>query len=351
MKKILIVKTSSLGDIIHTYPVVDYLREKFPLAAIDWVVEAPCAELVRAHPEVDRTLTIATKSWRKNWFKRQTFKEILNFRKQLRERLYDAVFDLQGNVKSGFITSQTRSYKKVGFASKTVHEWPNLFFTTYRYNPPEKGNIRHDYLGVVAAFFRDKLSECQGKVLLEISDEQKQHLQSLVGHLEKPYIVVCPGSAWKNKQLAPNTLIKFLALLQNFLKGSFLFVWGSAQEQELAQQLHQQFASCSKIVDRLSLSALQNLMEMSDLIIAMDSLPLHLAGTTSTPSFSIFGASSAEKFKPLGNHEAFQGSCPYGKTFLKRCPVLRTCPTGACIRELNAKDLFSHFQRWWNPNS
>ena len=76
----------------------------------------------------------------------------------------------------------------------------------------------------------------------------------------------------------------------------------------------------------------------------MDSLPLHLAGTSGTATFSVFGASSAQKYKPLGiAHQAVQGVCPYGKVFERRCPVLRTCPTGLCIKSILGDDLYNEY--------
>jgi heptosyltransferase-1 len=79
----------------------------------------------------------------------------------------------------------------------------------------------------------------------------------------------------------------------------------------------------------------------------MDSATLHLCGTTSTPSFSLFGPSSASIYKPLGEHHvAFQGSCPYGRTFVKRCPILRTCKTGACMKDLTAKRIFQDLEKF-----
>jgi heptosyltransferase-1 len=119
-----------------------------------------------------------------------------------------------------------------------------------------------------------------------------------------------------------------------------LFLWGSASELKTAQELKNRFEH-SLVVEKLSLPGLQNLMASVDFVVAMDSLPLHLAGTTETPAFGIFGASSAQKYMPQGNaHFAFQGSCPYGRVFERRCPILRTCPTGSCIRDLQGKELF-----------
>jgi heptosyltransferase-1 len=82
-----------------------------------------------------------------------------------------------------------------------------------------------------------------------------------------------------------------------------------------------------------------------DCVIAMDSAALHLCGTTLTPSFSVFGPSAASIYKPLGSqHTHVQGFCPYKQEFIQRCPLLRTCKTGACIKNLQAEELFQHFR-------
>lgn len=350
MDKILIVKTSALGDIIHVFPVLEYLRNKFPSAQIDWIVEAPFAELVRSHPSVDSVLTVETKAWRKKPLSSETWKSIRNFRRELRKVDYDVVFDLQGNTKSGLIVSQVRSSVKVGFGKKSVPEWPNLFFTNRRINPPAQENIRQDYMALVTEFFGDSNQDINGNVKLSIPDDQAVLVEKIMDNKAagQPTVMVCPGSAWKNKRLTPETLRSFLSLLKDDLGCHFLFVWGSPEEKVVVDELHLVFAENSRVVDRLPLPTLQNLMDRCDLVIAMDSLPLHLAGTTETPSFSLFGASSALKYKPLGDrHYAMQGNCPYGRTFVKRCPILRTCPTGACIRDMKAAEIFGAFKSWW----
>ncbi len=345
------VKTSALGDIIHTFPVLDYLRKKFPSAQIDWVVEAPFADLLRAHPAIDHVLTVETKVWRKKIFNDETIKSIRTFRNQLRQVSYDVVFDLQGNAKSGLVVSQSRSPIKVGFGKKSVPEWPNMLFTNHRINPEQQENIRHDYLALATSFFNDSIIPLSANVKLLISPEQQAIVEAVMHGRTKdqPSVVVCPGSAWRNKQLTTETLKAFLSLLKDYLGCHFLFIWGSTEEKCTAEELQAEFLDSSKVIDKMPLSVLQNLMEACDLVVAMDSLPLHLAGTTKTPSFSLFGASSALKYKPVGVlHHAMQGSCPYGRTFVKRCPILRTCPTGACIRDLKAIEIFESFKSWWS---
>lgn len=349
--KILIIKTSSLGDIVHAFPVIQYLKNKFPDVELDWVVEQPFAQLVKAHPLISSVYTIQTKKWRASLFARSTWSDIKAVCKNLRGKKYDVVFDLQGNSKSGLVTALVKSGKKVGFGSTTVPEWPNRLFTNTRYNPPKGQNIREDYLFLVKSFFSDFSHEEEQGVCLNISTEEAKCIQAI---LENPVVsqgmkvVVCPGSNWTNKQLTVDCLAQFLSRMTNHYQSRFLLSWGSEEERIFVQQLHQRFPSQSLIIPKMSLAALQNMMSHADLVVAVDSLPLHLAATTATPTFSVFGASLADKYKPIGKrHIAFQGACPYGKTFVKRCSILRTCSTGSCIKDINGDTLFAFFENNW----
>jgi heptosyltransferase-1 len=186
---------------------------------------------------------------------------------------------------------------------------------------------------------------------LKIGDRDAQSIANLLDqpHLKKSNVVlVCPGSQWSNKQLPLATLIAFLQRLEQEWQASFLITWGTEKEKQLAESVYQAFPATSWVCDKWTLPALQHLMSQVALVLAMDSLPLHLAGTTKTPTYSIFGPSSSKKYKPLGNHhEAFQGRCPYDKAFEKRCALLRTCQTGACMKDISAEELYNHFKEWW----
>ena len=86
MMRILIVKMSSLGDIIHAFPVLQYLKQCHPQCEIDWVVEQPFAELVQAHPLVNRIICIETKKWRSQLLKRATLQEIVAISPSIAEK-------------------------------------------------------------------------------------------------------------------------------------------------------------------------------------------------------------------------------------------------------------------------
>ena len=351
MKKFLIIKTSSLGDIIHAFPVVDYLKARFPDALIDWVVEVPFADMIKSNPHISRTLCVSTRKWRKKLFASQTRADISSFVADLRKVQYDAVFDLQGNVKSGLILSRVKCDKKVGFSRSTVPEWPNLLFTNVKIEIPPGRNIRADYLNVVEGFLGSEGVLKSLPANMSTSEEDLRGVEDLLADQrlkDRIKIVVCQGSAWKNKQMEPQALTRFLSLIAANNDCSFLFVWGSPEEKLVAENLQSQFSKHSVVVPRMRLPSLQVMMQRCNLVISVDSLALHLAGTTKTPTYGIFGPSSAHKYNPFGpTHGFYQGQCPYGRTFEKRCPILRTCPTGACIRGVTGDEVYADFASWW----
>lgn len=118
---LLLVKTSSLGDVIHNLPVVSDLRRHFPEARIDWCVEEGFQALPGLHPGVARTIPVAVRRWRKHLLQGATWGEIGAFRRRLRESAYDAVLDTQGLVKSALIARQARG-PKAGYAPESARE-------------------------------------------------------------------------------------------------------------------------------------------------------------------------------------------------------------------------------------
>lgn len=347
MKSILIVKTSSIGDVIQTFPVLDYLRRRCPDARIDWVVEKASSEVVLAHPQLSNTLVVDTKRWRKSLIANRT--EIAAFGRTLREVEYDVLFDLQGNSKSALITLFAKARHKVGYTWKSAPEKTNWLVTSHRYTPPAHLCARTRYLALVQSYFGDTEQFTAQPVELRLSESERQKKELLLtGIPRRPIFMVCFGSRWKNKQLKSETWAQLLKRIDAEINPGFLFIWGSAEEKKQADALQALFPLTSRSVGELTLNLWQALMGEMDGVLAVDSAALHLCATTSAPSFSIFGASSAAFYKPAGEqHVAFQGSCPYGRTFIKRCPILRTCATGACIQDLAAAELFDSFASWW----
>ncbi len=333
---------SALGDIIHALSVADYLKERFPSCRVSWVVEERFKDLVSAAPSVDAIYPISIKGVRKNLF--SLLQSIGSFKKSLRNQVFDVVLDLQGNTKSAFVLSLIKAKKKVGFSKSCVSEWPNLLATHSKVEVDLSSQISSQYLTFVKKYFSDEESFLPKPVYL--ADKSPESFHKF--HKEQKYasrriVMVCPGSNWENKRLSDESLRDLLQRLETRFDFSFVFIYGSEKEKVFAKELTSRYKHATYL-GRLKISKWQALMREVDLVFAVDSSSLHLASIADVPTFSVFGPSSLSVYKPLGKiHGGVQGTCPYGKTFVKHCPLLRTCKTGACIKGIQVKELEKSF--------
>jgi heptosyltransferase-1 len=121
MPRVLLVKTSSLGDVVHNLPVVSDLSATWPAAEIDWAVEETFDAIPRLHPGVRRVIPVAIRRWRGQWMTRRVCDEVAAFLKRLREERYDAIIDTQGLFKSAFIARAARG-RRFGLDWKSSRE-------------------------------------------------------------------------------------------------------------------------------------------------------------------------------------------------------------------------------------
>lgn len=338
----LIVKTSSIGDVIQTFPVLEYLKKRYPDAAIDWVIEKEYLGLVEAHPAIRRAIPFSSRTWRKALFPLSTWKEMREFSELLKKENYDILFDLQGNTKSALITALAKSREKVGLGWKSVPEFPNFFATRTHIEIDDSLQVQQRYLQVVQKFFADAEPFMPKGIVLRLNSEDRNQLASLVVS-DRPRVMVACGSRWANKKLSEKTLEELIQKISQQDNPYFYFIGGSPAEKAMADQLHALFPDRSKSVGGLSFPLWQALMREMDLVIAVDSAALALCGMTQTSSLSFFGPSLSSVYKPMGDHHmAWQGTCPYGQKFTTRCPLLRTCKTGACLKSASADQLLEN---------
>lgn len=119
--RILLVKTSSLGDVIHNLPVVSDLRHVFPDAVLDWCVEEAFADIPRLHPAVGQVIPVAVRRWRRKLAKLATWQEMATCRRRLAAEPYDVVLDTQGLLKSALIAREA-SGRRCGYAAEAARE-------------------------------------------------------------------------------------------------------------------------------------------------------------------------------------------------------------------------------------
>ncbi len=349
--KILIVKTSSLGDVVHTFPAINYLRARFPDATIDWVAEKRECDLLAIYPDVSRVICFDWKQWwNKCRFDAPSRKKFADFVRELRAEKYDLLFDLHGNTKSAIPTALARAKIKVGFGFKSAPEWPNCLFTNKRYNFPEGLNVRKNYLQLVASLFGEEPELVIKKEALKVTADERSRVDGLLEKCKGPVALISTGSQRIAKNLEIKTLAAFLQEVGSARGYQWLFIHGSEEEGDNARILHEHFPENSLIAPKLSVGELSFLMSRSEILFGMDSFPLHLAEISGCKTYGFFGPTVGEVYAPpivAAHHNFFQSECPYGMKFVVRCPKERSCKDVACMRlKANAplaKAMAAHF--------
>src|SRR3989338_8710444 len=129
---VLLIKMSSMGDVIHTLPALTDALQAIPTIAIDWIIEPAFADIPTWHPAVKNIIPIPLRKWKKNIFSRETLSEVKNFYKKLREKKYDVIIDAQGLLKSAVVAKCARG-KTHGHDKNSAREWIASYFYDKKY--------------------------------------------------------------------------------------------------------------------------------------------------------------------------------------------------------------------------
>jgi heptosyltransferase I len=352
--KILVIKTSSLGDIIQSFYVLSFLKSKFKDCQIDWVVEKRFYSIVDANTLIDEAIEFDVRFWKRNFYKKSGFVSFYRFVKNLRRCKYDAVFDLQGNCKSSIALFFARSNKKIGFSRKSVAEWPNLLFSNMRFFIDKKSQINNRYLNLVRSYYKDQDTAISKKIEFLISKDQKRFIENKLKaiDIERRFVMICPCSKWPNKEINLILWQEFLKKISSDIDVHYFFVGSNSREKKILKHLYMQFEDRGIYLQDLSILSWQYLISKMNLVISVDSSSLHLSSISGINTFSIFGPSSYSVYKPIGqNHGYYQGCCDLGDDFETRCKSLRYCKTASCIKNIDIGSLYKSFYKWFTSNN
>jgi heptosyltransferase-1 len=282
--RVLIVKVSSLGDVIHTLPAItDAYRAKRGLR-FDWVVEEGYAEIPRWHPAVDKVIPVAFRRWRKNLFRTWRSGEFTAFKKNLQEHHYDLVIDAQGLIKSGVISRIAKGLT-VGLSNRTIREPMATLFYNVVYTVPWQ---QHAVERIRDLFSRTFNYTVDYKTCDYGIDPGRFGRDPAAGK----YLVFFHGTTWASK-LWPDQYWQKLALLAAQDGYRVKLLWGSDEELQRAQAI----AKASNNVDILgqhSLTDIARLLVNSQGVVAVDTGLGHLAAALTVPVISLYGSSNSE---------------------------------------------------------
>ncbi len=296
--KILIIKPSSLGDVIHSLPFLKAIKNTFPDAEIEWVISKNLKEILEGNPLINRLIVFDKDSWNKIKNLPKTITEAKILINTLKSGHYDMVVDLQGLLRSGLITFFTSSPLKVGF--KNAREGSSIF---YNKKISVNGSLHavDRYLEIAKAIRQGLGVRGQGSDKAEfplyVDKTATENIKKLLGGLkEKEYVVVIPSARWETKRWSPEnfgTLISKVSVP--------CIVTGSrADEQVVKEVMRFSNGKGTNFCGKTDLKELTALIAGAKAVVSNDSGPMHIAAALGALVIALFGPTDPYKTGPYG---------------------------------------------------
>lgn len=300
--RVLVIKLTSMGDVIHILPALTDAQKAIPEIEFDFVVEESFQEIPGWHPAVREVIPVATRRWRKNLIASR--RQIMSAIKRLREQRYDVIIDAQGLLKSAFIASlvkgqrhgynaqsireplASRLYQHTHSVDQSLHAIARvrrLFAQSlgYSYSPEQQsGSEKELDYGLV-----------QNNIVVKKDDVLKK---------ENPYIIFLHGTTWKAKEWPTEN---WCALAEKVSKThKVLLPWGNDIEYRRALTIAENISEV-EVLPKLKLSSLAHLIVDATAIVAVDTGLGHLSAALSKPTLSIYGPTDTKLIGALGDNQ------------------------------------------------
>lgn len=315
--RILLVKLSSLGDVIHTLPTLEALRTLYPKGRLTWLVEEVNAPVLAGHPALDEVWTAPRLRWGGNRFS-SDMREILRVARRLREEPFDLVIDLQGLFKSAVWVALAQSPRKLGYDRTRELSYLALTERLPPYDPEEHAVWRYlkvaRHLGAPAATPRFRLGLPRPEYL--------RHLLPSGGG--RALVVLHPGARWPSKLWPASHWACLAGWLAQEL-GLQVAITGSPADRELAAEIASRTdAPLANLAGRTTLPELAALLTQARLAVTTDTGPMHLAAALGIPVVALFGPTAPWRTGPFGEgHEVLRLALDCSPCFKRHCPEPR----------------------------
>ena len=336
--KILIVRLSSLGDILHLFPAISDLRRQLPDAEIHWLVEPAFAEMVSWHSAVAKVIAAPLRRHKKQWWRLPRL--LRNLKQQLKAEQYDLVLDAQGLLKSA-ILARLAGVDIWGFHADSAREPLAVRFYQKTARVPQGLHVIEKNRQLVAQLFDADLSQAADYGLDEF--RRKQLSQPLPEGLEEradqSAIVLLHGTTWNSKYWPESSWLELAGMLS--MQGSrCLLPWGNEAEHQRAMRLAS--GTGAQVLPRLSLTDLMNVILHAQGFVSVESGIGHLATVLDVPGIMLHGPTDPGYSGILGKSCLHISSGLYCAPCFKRdCPRLKSASDiPPCQQEITAQLVF-----------
>jgi heptosyltransferase-1 len=338
--RVLIIKLSSMGDLMHAMPALTDAAKQFPEIEFDWVVDQAFAEVPLWHPNVKRVIKTAHRKWKKTPIKAFLSGELTAFRQQLKRDDYDLVIDLQGNIKSA-VVSWLSNRDVAGFDKQCCREKPAHWAYKYQYSVNlQQHSVEklRDLMAMALGYERPQSDADYGVDFSSLS------LPEFGISSTGKYLVFVHNASWLTK-LWP--LESWQQLVKKAVKAGYSVVLPCGNDEE--HQRAQQIAALNEhayALPRLPLNAMAALIQHADGAVCSDTGLAHLAAMIGRPAVTIYGATDTELIGTKGlNQQHLISDFECSPCYKRICPH-NDSQNGepVCMREIDAERVWQHLQ-------
>ncbi|MCX7125980.1 MAG: lipopolysaccharide heptosyltransferase I [Gammaproteobacteria bacterium] len=343
---VLLVKISSMGDLIHTLPALTDAMKAIPDLEVDWVVESAFTDIPTWHPAVKNIIVIPLRQWKKAIFNKKNISAMSQFYKKLREKKYDLIIDAQGLLKSAIVAKcahgEIHGYDKNSARDKFSSYFYDHAYTIDNYKKLHAiTRTRQLFAKALKYEFKNTVPDYQ-----TIADK----LPTLPFELEKKYLVFLHGTTWDSKHY-PENYWRQLIIKAEANNIAVYLPWGNQHEKERAERLALNTKHVT-ILPKLSIPQIAVVLRNAMAVISVDTGLGHLSAAMHTPTVSLYGPSNAELVGILGEKQIhLQAQFPCAPCYSKTCIYAKTHKTEivpACFETIQPDTIWIQLQNFIN---
>ena len=334
---ILIIKLSAIGDVVHALPFLEVLKEGFPEARIDWLVEETAYQVIEGHPAIHRIILSRRKSWQKKLTEKagplSLLGAISGFLKELRLCDYDLVVDLQGLLKSGILVGLSKGKRKVGMSGS--REGARLFLNERPIPVNYDQHAIDRYLKVAESLGCDS-TRWDGHIPVSVPDRRLINqilLSSGIG--KKPLVAINPIARWRTKLWRPERFAILADRIRDEMGCEVVFTGSNLDEQIIGDITAMMKARVLNLAGQTNLKELAYFYSRCKLLITTDTGPMHMAAAMGCPVVALFGPTAPWRTGPYGKgHKVIRADVECSPCFKKRCDHMN------CMEEITVDKVF-----------
>ena len=348
--RILLIKPSALGDVVHTLPVLVKLRARYPRARIDWLITPENAEVVRYHPALSNVVLFARRDFSKRGRRWRAFLSFFDLLKQIRSAKYELIVDMHGQVRSAFFALISGARVRIGFdrpvkrglTVSAEHDLKNIpshgwrgaregSWVAYTHRIPIPTLDVHAidrYLWIAPLL---GLDDNPPDLTIHLSPEATNKVNRLLEEqgvaTSKPLVVLVPGTIWETKHW---TIEGFAGVARQFLQDGFaVALAGTTRDQQRCRQIAAAAPGTCDLSGKTTPADLAALIRRAEVAVTNDSGSMHVAASLGKPMVSVFGPTNPVHIGPYERPESVLrvdlpcSPCNYRR--LSQCPFDHAC--------------------------